>query len=157
MDRRETAAGLNAFVFAFTSARLAGNTTVCDQIATARATGVPPSARGGFLGNNAVNKTTRRSTRSYETTRFDFFGSPLRFFCACVVPGGKYIARRDRVIYGKSRAAPRLRLNEYARTHVRTHARIRARRHARRVQIQRRRKNTIAPGYFGVPGAHPAY
>ncbi|KYN31538.1 hypothetical protein ALC56_14419 [Trachymyrmex septentrionalis] len=105
MERRETAAGLNAFVFAFTSTRLA--------------TGVPPSVRGGFLGNNAVNKTTRRSARSYVTTRLDFFGSPLRFSCACVVPGGRYIARRDRVIYGKSRAASCLRLDEHARTHAR--------------------------------------
>ncbi|KAL0133002.1 hypothetical protein PUN28_000616 [Cardiocondyla obscurior] len=44
-------------------------------------------------------------------------------------------------------------------SHIRqadTHARIRARTYAGRVQIGKRRKNTIAPDYFGVPEAHPA-
>lgn len=96
----------------------------------ARATGVPPSVRGEFLGNNVVNKAARRgSARSYVTARSDFFDCVPSIFLPRVVRGGRHVARRDRVIYGKSRAVPRLRLDGHACTHVRRRprARIRAR------------------------------
>lgn len=158
---RETAAGLNAFVFAFTSARLAGNTAVRPNCHRARATGVPPSVRGEFLGNNVVNKAARRgSARGHVTARSDFFDCVPSIFpaprgprrkarCATRPCNLREVSRRTTPTAGRARM--------YARTDALAHAFAHACRHARRVQIQRRRKNTIAPDYFGVPGAHPAY
>lgn len=96
----------------------------------ARATGVPPSARGEFLGNNVVNKAARRgSARSYVTARSDFFDCVPSIFpaprgprrkarCATRPCNLREVSRRTTPTAG--------RLGTHVRTYGRPRARIRA-------------------------------